>query len=95
MEYKTFQKRAADLGFYPEESSYSSQNFIRKGVGVAHFNGMYSPIGCPICKKWTDELILNQYRTKLIFETSPELALEYLQLLNDTERIDDDPSSSQ
>lgn len=87
VEYENFKNKAEKLGYYSKKSSHNAENFVKNDVGIRYYKGMCSPIGVATCKNWRDELLLNEYRVGLIFESTPELALEYLETLNKTERI--------
>lgn len=85
--YEEFKDAALDLGYEVEKEDNSRiTNFLINDVGVAHFDGMYTPVSHAFFRYWSDEILCDQLRWEVLARKDAEIALDYLELLAILER---------
>ena len=89
---ETFIEEAEKLGFKLFKRTNDAFIVSIDGVGVAFFNSAYSPQGCALCKYWSDDILLDRIRLKVLLDGTPEIAYDYLELLSTLERKDSGPN---
>lgn len=88
MDFESFKEHAENLGFSSEDKI---NYFMEDGVGVAYYRGKYVPVGCALCKHWSDDILLEIIRQQVLLDGTANIALDYLELLSSLEREDDGP----
>lgn len=95
MTFEEFQAGALKIGYETEVDKYGITRFGVDGVGVAYFGQKYMPFGCALCKYWSDDILIERLRVKVLLDSTPEIALDYLELLFSLERTDNDPNTDE
>lgn len=87
MTFEEFQIGALDLGYQTYFQNDNVQRFEIDGVGVTYNGTRYTPYGWALMRYWTDELICDHLRHAVEVQGTAEMALDYLEMLKNLERI--------
>lgn len=86
MDIEHFIEEAKKLGFTWYDKGSDIHYFLIDGIGISYFRGLYQPLGCALCKYWTDDILLERIRQKVLLDGGAEIAYDYLELLSSLER---------
>lgn len=86
--FEEFQIRALDFGYELYIDRFDKYKFLMDGVGVSYKDGKYLPSGVALCAYWTDDILSDRLRKQVAIDQTPEIALDYLELIASLERIE-------